>query len=313
MDKIYRELDSCKLCPRKCGVNRNNGETGFCGQTSKIKIARAALHFWEEPCISGTKGSGAVFFSGCNVGCVFCQNTEIAKEGFGEEITLLELADIFLSLERQGANNINLVTPTHYILQICDAIKLARDKGLTIPFVYNTSGYELVESIKRLKGLIDVYLPDCKYISTELSQKYSMAKDYFFYASSAISEMVSQTGPVEFDANEIVKKGVIVRHLLLPGHVKEAKAVVSYLFEKYGDKIFVSMMNQYTPFSYVKENYPEIARKVTKREYEKWLQYALDIGLSNGFIQEGETAKESFVPRFDLEGVIHGKKEYEEK
>ncbi len=312
MDTIYKELDSCELCPRKCKVNRNKGEKGFCGQSNKIKIARAALHFWEEPCISGEEGSGAVFFSGCNVGCVFCQNREIAKEGFGEEITVKELAEIFLDLEKQGANNINLVTPTHYILQIRDGILLAREKGLSIPFVYNTSGYELVESLRMLSGLIDVYLPDCKYISSELSQKYSKARDYFSYASLAIEEMVAQTGPVEFNERELVKKGVIVRHLLLPGHVKEAKAVISYLYDTFGDQIFISMMNQYTPFSYVHENYPEIARKVTKREYEKWLNYAFEIGISNGFMQEGETAKESFVPQFNLEGVRHGRKEEDE-
>lgn len=308
---MYRELSNCRLCPRECKVNRNNGMTGVCGQTSVVKVARAALHFWEEPCISGEKGSGAVFFSGCNVGCVFCQNRRIAKEGFGVEVSVDKLSDIFMELEKQGANNINLVTPTHYVLQIRDAIILARKKGLRIPFVYNTSGYELVESLRLLEGLIDVYLPDCKYISEDLSGKYSFSGDYFRYAKEAIREMVRQTGPVVFDENGLIQRGVIVRHLLLPGHVREAKAVVSFLYEEFGDAVYISMMNQYTPFSYVAEHYPEINRKVTKREYEKLLEYAFSIGVTNGFMQEGDTASESFVPKFNGEGVLMEKHEKE--
>lgn len=299
----YTELEACQICPRKCGVNRNEGNVGVCGQTKEIRVARAALHAWEEPCISGKEGSGAVFFSGCNVGCVFCQNRKIAKEGYGKILTIQELAKVFLRLQDKGARNINLVTPTHYILQIRDALILAKEKGLRIPIVYNTSGYELVESLRLLEGLVDIYLPDCKYISEELSAKYSQAKDYFFYASQAIQEMVRQVGEVEFDENGIARKGVIVRHLLLPGHVKEGKAVLSYLHENFGKQIYISIMNQYTPFPYVKEHYPEIDRKVTKREYERLLSYALDIGIENGFMQEGDTAKESFVPAFDGEGV----------
>lgn len=300
---MYQELDSCELCPRRCKVNRNNGEKGVCGQTSAVKVARSALHYWEEPCISGTEGSGAVFFSGCNVGCVFCQNRSIAKEGYGIDVSVEELANLFLDLEKQGANNINLVTPTHYILQIRDAILLAKTKGIKIPFVYNTSGYELVESLRYLDGLVDIYLPDCKYVSKDVAMKYSFASDYFDHTSEAIREMVRQTGPVLFDEKGMAKKGVIVRHLLLPGHVKEAKAVISYLVDTFGDSIYISMMNQYTPFSYVAEKYPEINRKVTKREYERLLDYAFSIGLNNGFMQEGETAKESFVPEFNGEGV----------
>lgn len=299
----YEELDACKLCPRKCGVNRNIGKTGACGQTNQIRAARAKLHFWEEPCISGTQGSGAVFFTGCNLGCVYCQNRVISYDGYGEMISEEELAEIFLRLQSEGAANINLVTPTHFVKQIVTALQWAKEKGLSIPIVYNSSGYELVETLKLLDGLVDIYLPDCKYRSKELAKKYSMADDYFEYASKAIEEMYRQTGNVVFGEDGLMKKGVIVRHMLLPGHVKEAKAVVSYLQEQYGDSIYISMMNQYTPFLYVKEHYPEIARKVTKREYDRWVDYALDIGVKNGFIQEGETAKESFIPEFRGEGI----------
>lgn len=302
-DKEYIAYSHCEICPRRCGVDRNKGQTGVCGMDHTIYVARAALHFWEEPCISGKKGSGAVFFSGCNVGCVFCQNRVIAKERYGKPVTVEQLCEIFLKLEKQGANNINLVTPTHYILQIRDALLLAKEKGLSIPIVYNTSAYELVDSLKLLDGLVDIYLPDCKYLSTELSFQYSKARDYYQHAQKAIEEMVRQVPEALFDERGMMKKGVIIRHLLLPGHVKEAKKVVETLYDAYGDKVYFSLMNQYTPFSYVKEQYPELDRQVTKREYDRLIQYVLDLGIENAFIQEGNTAKESFVPQFDGEGV----------
>ncbi len=271
----------------------------------QMQLARAALHMWEEPCISGEKGSGAVFFSGCSLGCVFCQNASISGGETGKEITVERLVEIFFSLEAQGANNINLVTPDHYLLSVCEAMKMARDRGLALPFVYNCSGYEKPEMLRKLSGLVDVYLPDFKYWEADTAARYSKAPDYPKAAMAAIEEMVRQTGECVFDENGIMQKGVIVRHLLLPGRVKEAKQIIKYLYETYGDRIYLSLMNQYTPMA-ENENmhrYPELLRKVTEREYERLIRYALDLGVSNAFIQEGETAKESFIPAFDLEGV----------
>ncbi len=295
--------DNCILCPRNCGINRDNGDKGFCGESDTIRIARAALHFWEEPVISGEVGSGAVFFTGCNLKCIFCQNASLAASEVGKTVGTEELADIFMKLQQEGAANINLVTASHYVPQVAESIRLARTKGLQIPIVYNTSAYEKVEALKLLEGLVDIYLPDMKYIDCNLAKRYSKASDYPEVAKTAIAEMYRQVGQPVFDETTgLMRKGVILRHLVMPGAVKNAKGVIDYLYETYGDRIFISLMNQYTPMKEFAE-YPELNRKVTKREYEKVVQYALDKGIENAFIQEGETAKESFIPAFDLTGV----------
>ena len=326
-------MSTCKLCPRRCGIDRNSGEKGICGQTSKVKVARAALHMWEEPCISGSKGSGTVFFSGCALHCVFCQNHNIANGEVGKEITIERLAEIFLELQEKGANNINLVTAGQFVPQIVEALKKAKENGLHLPVVYNTSSYENVETLKLLEGYVDIYLPDLKYVDSELSQRYSHAPDYFQRAKEAIEEMVRQTGKMEFalesvgaesgvvegdgrrkigieeyqarseQGEELVMiRGVIVRHLLLPGCVEDSKKVLKYLLEQYGNRIFISIMNQYTPLPHV-ASYPELNRKVTIEEYEEVVDYAVELGIENGFIQEGEAAEESFIPEFDERGV----------
>ncbi len=297
------KLENCILCPRNCQTDRLAGGHGYCGESNTIRIARAALHFWEEPVISGEKGSGTVFFTGCNLKCVFCQNAGIATNQIGKEVSVERLAEILIELQEKGASNINLVTASHYVPQVADAIRFARKAGLTIPVVYNTSSYEKAETLKLLDGLVDIYLPDMKYANGQMAKKYSNAEDYPEVASSAIKEMYRQVGEPVFDeATGLMKKGVIVRHLIMPGAVRNAKAVIDYLYEAYGDCIFISLMNQYTPMKEFVE-YPELNRRVTKREYEKVIQYALDKGITNAFIQEGNTAKESFIPAFDYEGV----------
>lgn len=294
----------CTLCPRMCTVDRKYGERGVCGQTEEIKVARAALHFWEEPCISGEKGSGAVFFSGCALHCVFCQNENIANGTAGKVISTERLGEIFLELQEKGANNINLVTPGQFVPQIIKAVELARNQNLKIPIVYNTSSYENVDTIRSLEGIVDIYLPDFKYWNAALSAKYSHAPDYPSVAKKAIEEMVRQTGAAVFENGEdsLMKRGMIVRHLILPGCTKDSKAVLQYLHETYGNQIYISIMNQFTPLSNV-EKYPELNRKITEREYDDVIDFAVDIGIENGFIQEGETAEESFIPEFDNEGV----------
>lgn len=297
-------MSICKLCPRECNIDRD-GNIGYCRVGSKIKVARAALHMWEEPCISGADGSGAVFFSGCNLGCVYCQNHLISRGQAGKEISVKQLADIFLKLESEGANNINLVTPSHYIYQIMEAINISRKKGLGIPMLYNTGTYEKVEAIKQLKGYIDIYLPDCKYYSDERAVKYSNAPGYFEKSLNAIQEMVNQTGVPSFNEKGIMTRGVIVRHMTLPKGRKDSKEIIKRLYEEFGDKIYFSLMSQYTPMEGIDgEKYPELLRKVTKREYETLVDYAIELGIENAFIQEGDVAKESFIPEFDLTGVI---------
>lgn len=301
---VWPELSNCTLCPRECHVNRNAGEIGYCGQTAVLTAARAALHFWEEPCLSGTNGSGAVFFSGCNLRCVYCQNHEIAQGHLGRAITASRLCEIFLELQEKGAHNINLVTPTHFVPQIITALQTAKKQGLSIPVVYNSSSYEKTETLKKLDGLVDIYLPDMKYFDSALSGQYSHAPDYFEKAAAAIAEMVRQTGsPVFTDGpDSLMQKGVIVRHLLLPGCEKDSRHILRYLHETYQNNIYVSIMNQYTPLSQMK-NVPGLNRKISAREYEKIIDYAISIGIENGFIQEGETASESFIPAFDCEGI----------
>ena len=291
----------CSLCPRLCLADRNI-TTGYCGVKNTLRVARAALHFWEEPCLSGEEGSGAVFFTGCNLRCVFCQNYEIARAEQGKEITIERLTEIFLELQAQKANNINLVTATHYVPQVVEALKAAKEKSLHIPVVYNCGGYESVETLKLLEGLVDIYLPDFKYLDPERAKRYSRAEDYPETAKKALAEMVRQQPEAVFDDRGIMQKGVIVRHLMLPGGIKDSKAVVNYLYETYGDQIFLSLMNQYTPLPHVAE-YPEIDRKLKKFEYDRLVDYAISLGVENGFIQEGETAKESFIPAFTNEGV----------
>ena len=285
--KNMNKYENCLLCPRKCGINRSTGQTGVCGVSSEIKVARAALHYWEEPCISGKRGSGAVFFSGCSLHCVFCQNREISDGKAGKVISKERLSDIFMELADKGANNINLVTPGQYIPDIVWAVNDAKSRGMKLPIIYNTSGYENVTELKLLEGIVDVYLPDFKYMDSTLS---------------ALSEMVRQQPDVVIDdATGLIQKGVIVRQLLLPGHVNDAKAVLKYLYDTYHDHVYISMMSQFTPIAL--KDYPEINRTVTRREYERLVDYALEIGITNAFIQEGDVAKDSFIPAFDCEGV----------
>ncbi|WP_306782223.1 MULTISPECIES: radical SAM protein [Agathobacter] len=300
--KNMNKYENCLLCPRKCGINRSTGQTGVCGVSSEIKVARAALHYWEEPCISGKRGSGAVFFSGCSLHCVFCQNREISDGKEGKVISKERLSDIFMELADKGANNINLVTPGQYIPDIVWAVNDAKSRGMKLPIIYNTSGYENVTELKLLEGIVDVYLPDFKYMDSTLSARYSRAKDYPSIAKQALSEMVRQQPDVVIDdATGLIQKGVIVRQLLLPGHVNDAKAVLKYLYDTYHDHVYISMMSQFTPIAL--KDYPEINRTVTRREYERLVDYALEIGITNAFIQEGDVAKDSFIPAFDCEGV----------
>ena len=300
--KNMNKYENCLLCPRKCGINRSTGQTGVCGVSSEIKVARAALHYWEEPCISGKRGSGAVFFSGCSLHCVFCQNRESSDGKAGKLISKERLSDIFMELADKGANNINLVTPGQYIPDIVWAVNDAKSRGMKLPIIYNTSGYENVTELKLLEGIVDVYLPDFKYMDSTLSARYSRAKDYPSVAKQALSEMVRQQPDVVIDdATGLIQKGVIVRQLLLPGHVNDAKAVLKYLYDTYHDHVYISMMSQFTPIAL--KDYPEINRTVTKREYERLVNYALEIGITNAFIQERDVAKDSFIPAFDCEGV----------
>ena len=293
---LYRK---CTLCPRKCEINRYQ-EKGFCNLNNEIKLALATLYFYEEPPISGTNGSGTIFFSGCNMKCIFCQNSEISTYQKGMKVSIKRLSEIMLELQKKKAHNINLVTPTMYIPSIIKAIKIAKRNGLTIPIVYNTSGYEDINSLKLLEGLIDVYLPDFKYYNDELSIKYSKTKDYRINAINAIDEMVRQTGPCEFDENGLIKKGVIVRILTLPSHLNDSKKIINYLYNKYKDKIYLSIMNQYTPNKYVKD---ELKNTIKEKDYNELIDYAYSIGITNAFCQIGKTCKESYIPNFNFKGV----------
>ncbi len=299
--KMWRQ--SCHLCPRECGANRSEGKSGVCKSDAQIRIARASLHFWEEPCISGERGSGTVFFSGCGLGCVYCQNQSIAKAGYGRAMTIEQLSRLFLLLQEQGAENINLVTPSHYALAILEALKQAKEDGLGIPVVYNCSGYEKAEVLRLLEGYVDIYLTDFKYMDDSLGLRYSHAPDYPKRAKEALQEMVRQQGEAVFNERGMMQRGVILRHLLLPGCVKNGRQVVEYAFKAYGNHIFYSLMNQYTPCIQI-DAYPELNRRVTDREYASLVNYALDLGVENGFIQEGETAKESFIPDFEESGFL---------
>lgn len=294
-------MTSCALCPRECGVDRRKNK-GFCGSGDKIVGARASLNQWEEPCLSGERGSGTVFFAGCNMGCVFCQNGEISRGNKGIEITAERLCEIFFELCDKGAHNINLVTAGHFLPKILEAVKMAKQKGIKIPFVYNSSGYEKVDAIKRCEGLIDIYLPDFKYIKEESAKKYSNAPDYPEVVKSAIAEMVRQMPVCTFDDEGIMQSGVIVRHLLLPTHLAESKKIIKYLHDTYGDSIYISIMSQYTPVGRI-EKFPELTKKVSQKEYDELVDFAIDTGVENAFIQEGESASESFIPEFCGEGI----------
>ena len=297
----------CMLCPRFCGADRQNGKKGYCGVDGDIFIARAAPHMWEEPCISGDKGSGAVFFSGCSLHCVFCQNRDISLGPAGKNVSIGRLAEIFLELQEKNVYNINLVTPTHYSDQIVPAVKKAREMGLKTPIVYNCSGYEAVSTVKLLENTVDIWMPDFKYFSAVSALKYSGCPDYFERASEALDEMVRQLKGEGCCFNEkgIMQRGVIVRHMLLPGNVAESKRIIRYLHERYGNEIYLSIMSQYTPMPHILESdkYPELKRKVTKEEYDRLVDFALKIGVENAFIQEGEVASDSFIPAFNGEGV----------
>ena len=288
----------CNICPRRCGADRENGSLGFCGASNKIRIARAALHFWEEPCLSGANGAGTVFFSYCNMKCVYCQNYRISTRGAGHEVSIGELAEIFLDLQSQGANNIDLVTPTHYALDIAEAVKKAKDSGLHIPVLYNCGGYESVETLKRLEGLIDIYMPDMKYYRDKYAVKYSSAPRYFETACAALEEMYRQTGAFVLDENGIMQRGVIVRHMMLPGLMLDTKKIMDYLFDTYGNNIYISLMSQYTPLKNV-ERFPELNRKIDMKKYNSIVDYCMNRGMENVFIQEGSAAKESFIPCFE--------------
>ena len=305
-ESLQTLYSDCNLCPRNCGKNRESS-IGICNEPDRLFVARAALHMWEEPCISGENGSGAIFFSGCSLRCVFCQNHDISTAEIGKEISIERLIQIFFELKEKGANNINLVTPTHYIPHIAIAGLIAKEKGLDIPFVYNTSGYEKPESLDLLKDVVSVFLPDFKYFKKETAQLYSKAPDYPEVAKKAIDKMVSMVGaPVFDDKTGLIKSGVIVRVLVLPEHTNEAIDIIKYLYSTYKDNIYISIMSQYTPIPSILpdgKEFDPLRRKVTKREYEKVINAALDLGVKNAFFQEGDVCKESFIPAFNYEGV----------
>jgi putative pyruvate formate lyase activating enzyme len=299
-DLMYQ---SCSLCPRDCNVDRSIA-TGYCGCSNTIKAARAALHHWEEPCISGTRGSGTVFFTGCTLRCCFCQNHSISKEGLGRELSIKELSQIFLRLQDQGAHNINLVTATQYLPSVLSALDLVKEK-LSIPVVYNCGGYETIQTVKALEGYVDIWLPDLKYENSELSMRYSGAKDYFQIAKQAISQMILQTGPPQFDSQGfILKKGVIIRHMVLPGAKDDSIRLLGFMKEELPEGMYyISLMSQYTPF-FQSKDFPEINRRITSYEYNKVLDEAIRLGLDSGFMQKKSSAKEEYTPPFDLEGIL---------
>lgn len=294
---MLEQLAKCEICPFRCKVNRLSGQVGRCGCGDKIRVAKYQLHYFEEPCISGKSGSGTVFFSNCNFKCIFCQNYKISQEGKGNEVTIEELADIFLKLQKEGANNINLVTPTMYAYQIIEAIKIARNNGLNLPIIYNSNGYENVETLRDLRGYVDVYLPDLKYYADELAIKYSKAPNYFKIATKAILEMIKQVGGPEFDENGMIKKGVIIRHLVLPGHIQNSKHILKWLKENVEGNAYVSVMAQYFPTYKAKED-EYLNRKLTRKEYSEIEQYLYLLDIQNGYMQELGKHEEEYVPDF---------------
>lgn len=295
-------LKCCKLCSRNCGINRLNKELGFCKASEKIKIAKVSLHKWEEPCISGTNGSGTIFFSNCNLKCVFCQNYKISSENFGKEVTIERLSEIFLEQQKIGAHNINLVTPTHYIPQIKQALHIAKSNGLYLPILFNTNSYASLDAIKSLNGYIDVYLPDIKYFDDKYAIKYSSAPNYFKCASKNIEEMINQVGKVKLDKDGIIKSGVIIRHLMLPGLLFDSKKIMDYIANNFSDSVYISLMNQYTPM-HDASKFKELNKCLNPKHYEKMIDYCISIGLINGFFQDSGTSSTNFVPDFNLSGV----------
>lgn len=289
-------LENCMLCPRKCGINRYKGK-GICGANSKIKLAYYSLHMWEEPPISGKNGSGTIFFSNCNMKCIYCQNKKISIDGYGKYISMKKLEEIMLELQKKGAHNINLVTPTHYVPQIAFVLQKIKDKSLKIPVVYNTSSYECVGTLMIMRNLVDIYLADLRYYDDDLAIKYSKCRDYFENATMAIDEMYRQVGEIKINDKGMLEKGVVVRVLILPGHVDDSKKIIEYLYKTYGNDIFISIMNQYTPVWKCK--YSNLNRKVTEDEYNEVVNYAIDLGVVNAFVQEGEAADDSFIPKFN--------------
>ncbi len=304
-------FEDCTLCPRLCHVDRKKGQRGRCSVSMLPRVARAALHFWEEPCISGTRGSGAVFFSGCSLGCAYCQNEAISEGRSGREITPERLTEIFLELQAQGAHNLNLVTAAHYAPWVAYALERARQEGLVLPVVYNSSGYESLDTLRLLEGLVDIYLPDMKYADPALARALSGAEDYPQVALDAIGEMLRQCGSPVYDEEGLLKRGPTIRHLILPGHTRNSRQVLKSLVARFGSDLTVSLMNQYTPMEgeagkrlrRVLGSYPELGRRLTAREYEKVLDEAFSLGLEEGYLQEGDTVGESFIPAFDGEGV----------
>ena len=295
------EYKNCKLCPRECGIDRRKN-IGACKATDKVKVALASIHNYEEPCISGVDGSGTVFFSNCNLRCVYCQNFEISRDGFGKEITIERLAEIFLEQQSRGVNNINLVTPTMYVDSIIEAIKIAKENGLNIPIVYNSSGYEKAETIKKLEGYIDIYLPDFKYATNRLSLKYSGVNNYVESVVPAIREMIKQVGKPVFNKKGIITKGVIIRHMILPNNVLNTKMVLKKIKEEFKDNTLISVMAQYFP-SGDAAKYPEINRKITIEELEEVENYLEELNMDNGYIQELGEHEEEYVPTFDLSNI----------
>lgn len=293
---------NCSICPRNCHIDRTKGQIGYCQSGHEIKAALASVHMWEEPPISGSCGSGTIFFSGCNLRCVFCQNYTISSENSGKTISTERLSEIMLEQQARGVHNINLVTATHFIPSIIKAVQKAKNNGLKIPIVYNTGGYEKVESIKMLEGTVDIYLPDIKYFSTELSLKYSGASDYFDYASEAVLEMYHQTGNNIYDDNGIMKSGVIIRHMIMPSHKEDSYKVLDWIRDNIGTEACVSLLSQYTP-AYNAEKYKEINRKLMSLEYTRVIEHFFDIGLKNGFMQEKSSAESKYTPIFDLSGL----------
>jgi putative pyruvate formate lyase activating enzyme len=302
--RVESMLSACMLCPHQCGVNRLAGETGRCRAGRLTRVALASLHHWEEPCISGERGSGTVFFAGCNLTCCYCQNQRISQQDFGACVSIERLAEIFLAQQTQGAHNLNLVTPTPYVPQIIAALELARKAGLTLPVVYNSSAYESPETIQALRGWVDIYLPDLKYCSDELAVSLSGAPGYFSHAIKAIDLMRSQVGDCEFDEAGLLKRGVLIRHLALPGQAEDSRRILAAIRDIFGKDSWFSLMNQYTPP--VNAAMPfELDRRLTEEEYEELIDFALSLGMENGFIQEAGTASEKFIPDFNLDGITH--------
>lgn len=293
-------LKNCCLCPRKCGINRYE-QKGYCGANNKLKIAHYSLHMWEEPVISGDTGSGTIFFSNCNMKCMYCQNKKISLDGYGKYTSLKRLEEIMLELQEKKANNINLVTPTHYVPQISKVLKKIKNKTLNIPIVYNTSSYENIGTLMMMNKLVDIYLADLKYFDDELALKYSLCTNYFETATMALDEMYRQVGCIELNDDGLLKKGLIVRVLILPGHIEDAKNIIKYLYKTFGDNIIISIMNQYTPVNKCK--YDNLNRKVTDEEYNEVIDYAAELGIFNAFVQEGDAALESFIPNFNKNNI----------